>query len=54
MEIYDNVSKQYLYRYLWQFHLVWNARKMNDGERTIMAIKSAEGKRLRYESPEVA
>ena len=28
-----------------------NARKMNDGERTIMAIKLAEGKRLMYKEP---
>lgn len=45
---YHNVSKEYLYRYLWQFDFVWNARKMNDGERTISAIKAAEGKRLMY------
>jgi len=45
---YHNVSKEYLHRYLWQFDFVWNTRKMNDGERTISAIKSAEGKRLMY------
>jgi hypothetical protein len=36
---YHNVSKEYF---------VWNTRKMNDGERTIEAIKAAEGKRLMY------
>jgi transposase-like protein len=45
---YHNVSKEYLHRYLWQFDFVWNTRKMNDGERTISAIKAAEGKRLMY------
>lgn len=45
---YHNVSREYLHRYLWQFDFVWNTRKMNDGERTISAIKSAEGKRLMY------
>jgi len=45
---YHNVSREYLHRYLWQFDFVWNTRKMNDGERTIEAIKSAEGKRLMY------
>jgi len=37
---------------LWQFDFVWNARKMNDGERTILAIKLAEGKRLMYREPQ--
>ena len=46
--IYHSVSKDYLHRYLWQFDFLWNTRKMNDGERTIVAIKLAEGKRLMY------
>jgi len=45
---YHNVSREYLHRYLWQFDFVWNTRKLNDGERTIEAIKAAEGKRLMY------
>ena len=47
---YHNVSKEYLHRYLWQFDFVWNARKLNDGERTVLAVKSAEGKRLTYKA----
>ena len=47
---YHNVSHEYLHRYLWQVDFVWNSRKMNDGERTVLAIKSAEGKRLMYKS----
>jgi len=54
MGIYHSVSKEYLHRYLWQFDFMWNARKMNDGERTVAAIRSAEGKRLMYKSPEAA
>ncbi|HEY1759255.1 MAG TPA: IS1595 family transposase [Bryobacteraceae bacterium] len=54
MGIYHNVSKEYLHRYLWQFDFVWNGRHMNDGERVESAIKSAEGKRLMYKTPEVA
>ena len=50
--IYHSVSKEYLHRYLWQFDFLWNARKLNDGERTEVAIKLAEGKRLMYRSPE--
>jgi transposase-like protein len=45
---YHNVSREYLHRYLWQFDFVWNTRRMNDGERTVLAVKSAEGKRLTY------
>jgi transposase-like protein len=46
--IYHNVSREYLHRYLWQYDFLWNNRKLNDGERTIAAVKSAEGKRLTY------
>ena len=51
MGIYHNVSKEYLHRYLWQFDFMWNLRKLNDGERTVAAIQSAEGKRLMYRVP---
>jgi transposase-like protein len=47
---YHNVSHEYLHRYLWQFDFVWNGRKLNDGERTVAAVKAAEGKRLMYKS----
>jgi transposase-like protein len=48
---YHNVSREYLHRYLWQFDFVWNGRKLNDGERTVLAIRSAEGKRMMYSAP---
>jgi transposase-like protein len=41
--IYHAISKKYLHRYLWQFDFMWNNRHANDGERTILAIKAAEG-----------
>jgi len=44
--VYHNVSKEYLHRYLWQFDFLWNGRKPNDGERTALAIQSAEGTRM--------
>jgi transposase-like protein len=50
--IYHNVSKEYLHRYLWQYDFLWNLRKLNDGERTVSAIRSAEGKRLVYKEPQ--
>jgi transposase-like protein len=46
--IYHNVSREYLHRYLWQFDFMWNNRQLNDGERTVLAVKAAEGKRLTY------
>jgi len=49
--VYHNVSRQYLHRYLWHFDFLWNNRKMNDGERTVLAMKAAEGKRLMYRQP---
>lgn len=51
--IYHNISHEYLHRYLWQFDFMWNTRTMNDGERTILAMKAAEGKRLMYRQPMV-
>ncbi len=51
--IFHNVSREYLHRYLWQFDFLWNNRELNDGERTMLAIKSAEGKRLMYKEPTV-
>jgi transposase-like protein len=52
--IYHAVSRKYLHRYLWQFDFIWNHRHENDGERTISAIKAAEGKRVMYKSPVAA
>lgn len=52
--IYHNVSKEHLNRYLWHADFLWNNRDMNDGERTVLAVQSAEGKRLRYREPSSA
>jgi transposase-like protein len=49
--IYHSVSKEYLHRYLWQFDFLWNCRKMNDGDRTALAINLAQGRRLMYRAP---
>jgi transposase-like protein len=46
--VYHNVSREHLHRYIGQYDFLWNTRKMNDGERTVFAIQSAEGKRLMY------
>jgi transposase-like protein len=52
MGVYHAVSKQHLHRYVAEFDFRWNARKMNDGERTELAIRSADGKRLMYRETE--
>jgi hypothetical protein len=44
--IYHAVSKEHLHRYLGEFDFRYNARYMNDGERTELAIQNASGKRL--------
>lgn len=49
--IHHSVSKEYLHRYLWHFDFLWNNRKLNDGERTVLAMKAADGKRLMYKQP---
>jgi transposase-like protein len=46
--IHHAVSKKHLHRYLAHYDFLWNGRKMNDGQRTMTAIKAAEGKRLYY------
>lgn len=43
---FHHVSERHLPRYLSEFDFRWSHRKLSDGERTIQAIKSIEGKRL--------
>jgi transposase-like protein len=45
---FHSISKQHLHRYLTEFDFRYNARKIEDGERTALAIQGAEGKRLMY------
>jgi transposase-like protein len=44
--VYHHVGKQHLHRYLSEFDFRYNARKVKDGDRTLMALNSASGKRL--------
>lgn len=48
--IYHAVSKKHLHRYMSEFEFRYNRRFMDDGDRTAAAIKSAEGKRLKYKT----
>jgi transposase-like protein len=45
---FHSVSKKHLHRYLSEFQFRWNSRKLEDGERTLLAIQRAVGKRLPY------
>jgi transposase-like protein len=45
---FHHVSRQHLHRYLNEFDFRYNARKLDDGTRTLMAIRGVAGKRLMY------
>lgn len=49
--IYHAVSKEHLHRYMAEFEFRYNNRHLDDGDRTVKAILSAEGKRLMYKQP---
>jgi hypothetical protein len=48
---FHHVSPQHLHRYCDEFSFRWDHRKIDENERIAEAIKSAEGKRLKYKSP---
>ena len=48
MGIYHAVSREHLHRYVNDFDFRWNTRKMNDGDRTALAVQGAQGNRLPY------
>ncbi len=45
------VSKKHLHRYVSEFEYRYNTRHLDDGERTVKAIRKADGKRLLYREP---
>ncbi len=49
--IYHSVSEHHLHRYLSEFDFRYSNRELSDGQRTALAIKQSEGKRLRYAEP---
>jgi transposase-like protein len=46
--IYHHVSEEHLHRYLSEFDFRYNARHVSDAERTRLALRKTEGKRLMY------
>lgn len=50
--IYHNVSEHHLHRYLSEFDFRYSHRDLSDGQRTALAIKQAQGKRLTYRCPQ--
>jgi transposase-like protein len=48
---FHHVGEQHLHRYLSEFDFRWNARKVDDGTRAVMAVHGAEGKRLMFKEP---
>ena len=46
--VYQHCSEKHLHRYLAEFDFRYSTRKIEDGERTVQAIRQAEGKRLAY------
>lgn len=44
--VYHHVGKQHLHRYLSEFDFRYNSRKLDDGQRSLLAIKGVDGKRL--------
>ncbi len=44
--VYHHVGKQHLHHYLSEFDFRYNGRNVGDGQRNLLAIKGADGKRL--------
>ena len=52
--VYQHCKEKHLHRYLAEFDFRYNHRVrlgINDGERAVLAVKSAAGKRLTYRQP---
>ncbi len=49
--VYHHVGKSYLDQYLREFDFRYNVRKLNDQDRSLMAIQKTSGKRLTMREP---
>jgi transposase-like protein len=52
--VYHHVGKQHLHRYLSEFDFRYNSRKLKDGQRSLLAIKRVDGKRLKLRDSRAA
>ena len=52
--VYHHVGKQHLHRYLSEFDFRYNGRKIDDAERSVLALCGIEGKRLMYQDSSVS
>jgi hypothetical protein len=50
--VYQHCGEQHLHRYLAEFDFRYNTRKITDMERTELAVRGGEGKRLTYHQPD--
>jgi transposase-like protein len=48
MATHHSVSRKHLHRYVSEAEFLYNTRSLNDGERTVLAIQSADNRRLTY------
>lgn len=51
MGSFHHISRQHLDRYCDEFSFRWDHRKISDSDRTGIALRQAEGKRLTYKEP---
>jgi transposase-like protein len=52
--VYQHCGEKHLHRYLAEFDFRYNTRKLTDMERSILAVRGGEGKRLTYHQPHSA
>jgi hypothetical protein len=52
--VYHHIGQQYIDQYLREFDYRYNVRKMNDQDRSVMAIRKTSGKRLSLKQPKGA
>jgi transposase-like protein len=49
--VYQHCAEKNLHRYLAEFDFRYNTRKLTDEERSVLAVRGGEGKRLTYHRP---
>jgi transposase-like protein len=52
--VYQHCSEKHLHRYLAEFDFRYSHRRITDEERTVLAVRGGEGKRLTYHQPRQA